>query len=94
MYTTEKGGIIPIECAKHHKKVFLQLFGEIGLAKMNYSTVLFNPRNNKGIVKTNNVSLVEAKSGILFLKGVAGSEVIPRILYVSGTINKAKSKMK
>lgn len=75
-------------------KTFLQLFGEIGTSKMNYSAVLFNSSTNKGIVKTNNDSLIEAKSGILFLKSIAGVQVIPRILFVSGTINKAKTKLK
>ena len=82
------------EAMQAMNKTFLQLFGEIGLSKMNYSNVLFDSKNNKGIVKTNNDSLAEARSGILFLKSVAGIEVIPKILYVSGTINKAKSKMK
>ncbi|MDO8538181.1 MAG: Rpp14/Pop5 family protein [archaeon] len=75
-------------------KTFLQLFGEIGVSKMNYSTVLFNSSTNKGIMKTNNDSLVEAKSAILFLKSIASISVIPKILFVSGTINKAKTKLK
>jgi RNase P/RNase MRP subunit POP5 len=80
------------EVKKALSENFLQLFGEIGLARKGYQFISFNSKNFLGIIRCKHLELEEIKSGLLFLKEVKGKAVIPRILRVSGTLKTLKSK--
>ncbi len=82
------------DISKALKEVFLQLFGEIGLAKMNYSFIEFNEKTQKGIVRCKHTALEETKTGILFLKEINGIKITPKTLTTSGTLKKARSYFK
>ena len=73
------------------KKLFLKLFGELGISKMNYQFILFSSKSKKGILKCRHTAVEDLKAGILLLKEVNGASIVPKTLKTSGTVKKAKS---
>lgn len=73
-------------------RVFLELFGSIGVAKQNLRLIRFNNGSNLGILRCSLPCLNEAKTGLLFLKEINGVSVSAKIVSVSGSIKKLKQK--
>ena len=71
---------------------FLALYGSTGVASQNLRLIRFNNGTNLGILRCSLPTLVEVKSGLLFLREINGIAVIPKILSVSGSLKKLKSK--
>jgi ribonuclease P/MRP protein subunit POP5 len=72
--------------------VFLGLFGSTGVAKQNLRLMRYNNGSNLGILRCSLETVEQTKAGLLFLKTVNGFPVAPKILSVSGSIKKLKSK--
>ncbi len=73
-------------------RVFLDLFGSIGVAKQNLRLIRYNNGTNLGILRCSLPCLNEVKTGLLFLKEINGFQVTPKILLVSGSVKKLKGK--
>ncbi len=70
----------------------LELYGEIGIG---YIGPIFLPEfwikeKNVGILRVSHKYVEQAKLAIISIKSIRGEKVIPRILYVTGTLRKAR----
>ncbi len=74
--------------------IFLALFGSTGVAKQNLRLIRYNNGTNLGILRCSLPCLTEVKSGLLFLREINGIPVTPKIVSVSGSLKKLKSKRK
>ena len=70
-------------------RVFGRLFGEKGIAEQKLWVVKWLPQNN-GVLRCSLEKEEEAKAGILFIKKIGETPVIPVILGVSGSLSKLK----
>jgi len=66
------------------------LFGEHGLAEKRFKFMDFNEKTNSGIVFCDNNATEVIKASLLFLKTVGNMPVLPKIIAVSGSLNKLK----
>ena len=71
-------------------KVMLRLFGERGVGEQKLWLVLWDERKGRGIARCSNNNVDELKEGLLFMKDVKGTNVIPKTIKVSGSISKLK----
>lgn len=74
-------------------KTILQLFGEVGAAKQKFWFVKWSGAKNRGIVRCALEHTDEVKIGLLFLKEINRTKVIPKTLLTSGGITKLKEKL-
>jgi ribonuclease P/MRP protein subunit POP5 len=67
---------------------FLDFYGELGVSRTSAWLVknLWNPDEQSGVVKCNNVSAPQIISGLGFISRLGESRVIFKIMKVSGTI--------
>ena len=71
-------------------KVLLRLFGENGVGVMKFWLVLWDEKKGKGIARCSDGKADWLKEGVLFLKDVKGTNVIPKTISTSGSISKLK----
>jgi len=76
------------EVSKALWDAMLSLYGSIGTARQRFRPVKWDSRANKGVVRCALGHEEDVKGGILFVKVVAGTPVIPKTLKTSGSINK------
>lgn len=79
------------EVKKAINETMLQFLGELGAAKAGI-IILDEWKDNKGIMKTNNKYVNEAKTALILTKEIENEKVAIRVLGVSGIIKKAKNK--
>lgn len=72
-------------------RTLFDLFGEKGFSELSFNFILFNEKNNKGIIRCRHIETEKAKTGILFLREINSIHVIPRIIRTSGSLKKAKT---
>jgi ribonuclease P/MRP protein subunit POP5 len=72
------------------KNLLPELFGSLGLGKMNFQFIEFNEKTRKGILKCKHTAIEDLKTAVLLLKEINKTKVIPRTLKVSGTLKKAR----
>jgi len=73
---------------------YRQLFGEQGMAEANISAMKADFHDNKGIIRMNHKATDRAKMAIAMIKNIGKSKATARSTTVSGTLKKAKSKLK
>ena len=71
---------------------YLALFASFGCASMKLWLVDWNEAENTGIIRYSLEGDNNARAGLLFLGEINGRQVIPRIIRVSGAINKLKGQ--
>ena len=69
---------------------YLSLFASLGCASMKLWLVNWSEAKNTGIIRYSLEGDNNVRAGLLFLREVNGKQVIPKIIKVSGTINKLK----
>ena len=72
-------------------ETFSRLFGAKGMAEQKLFLVKWFPENNSGIIRCSLKELESVKAGLLFIEEVQGTDVVPLIERVSGSIRKLKS---
>ena len=72
-------------------QTLLQNFGEFGVASIKPWLISFNAKTGKGIVRCAHDKTIELKAGLMFLKKVKNTKVVPKIVRVSGSIKKLKT---
>lgn len=72
----------------------LQLFGEIGTSKLRLwiPSAFFDKDRKRGLIRTNNNSVEEARAAIAAIREIGGMKVIFYVLGVTGTIKSARTK--
>lgn len=69
-------------------ETMLSLYGSVGTARQKLWLVRWNPAKSRGILRCALEHTEEVKAGLLFLKSVSGSAVLPRTLKTSGSVGK------
>ncbi|MEK6907400.1 MAG: Rpp14/Pop5 family protein [Nanoarchaeota archaeon] len=81
----------PKEARKSLEKEILGFLGALELAKSSFK--LINFQNNKGIIKVNRKYLNKIKAALTLTNNIENSRVAISSKYVSGMLNKAKSRL-
>lgn len=72
----------------------MQLFGEVGTSKLRLwiPSAFFDKDRKRGLIRTTNSSVEEARAAIAAIREIGGMKVIFYVLGVTGTIKSARSK--
>jgi len=72
----------------------MQMFGEVGTSKLRLwiPSAFFDKDRKRGLIRTTNSSVEEARAAIAAIREIAGVKVIFYVLGVTGTIKSARSK--
>jgi len=79
---------------KEIERKFFELFGSRGMASQKLHFIGFYGEKNLGVLKCSLEKCEECKAGLIFMKGIAGMAVVPRIVKVSGSAKKLKEIVK
>ncbi|AJF60830.1 MAG: hypothetical protein J4224_04745 [Candidatus Diapherotrites archaeon] len=74
-------------------RLFLEFFGELGVAERRLWFIGFSPASCKGTVRCSHTAVESVEAALMFLKEVKENKVIPVILRVSGSIKKLKPQL-
>lgn len=71
---------------------FLEKFGALEVARQRFLVIGFDEKTSWGVLCCSHKSVAEAKQALLEIKEIAGIQVKPAVIRVSGTIRKLRRK--
>lgn len=80
------------EVADAVQKGVLNLYGVLGLSRMEPVLIEFDENNQKGILRCSRPHLREMRVALTFITNIAGSAAVIHVRRISGTIKALRSK--